>query len=386
MQPLIERTLKERRENAFAHFRPPDYPGNRRYVAFVARDLDPVTWGGALEEALPGSGVYLEYDNFESWEVTFNVVPRRRDIAGQLEDTIYGYYTEETAKTTEPHELELRDDKDTRWHEVFSLDGTVEAALEDPEVLKADLDFGITLKQELRDLPFDIADIPDEGLAGKDRRAALSINSIQLDGQELTWVKSGRASGRVVLPETMPAGSKIHLRMNYSTRAIVKVNHAFSLFTRFGWMPFVSFGDFIDDFEMTIKVPAQTSWSATGSPTARSCFPRSSSASTFRTRRASRPRRWTEPWCPWRFTWTRSAWPRWAATRAYSRTATTTIGSTTWRSSTRPTSRRSTTSARKWARAPGGSARISSSPSPSRRPTRSTCIERSPGWTTRTAS
>jgi len=254
--PLLDRTRKERQENAFAHFRAKDYPGNRHYQVLVARDLEPVTYG-FLDEALPGSGIYLEYDNFASWEVVFGVIPRRADIAGQLEGDIYGYYTEETAKTTAPHELELRDDEDTRWHEVFSLSGTVEAGLEDPEVLKADLDFGITLKQELQELPFFIANIPDEGLAGNDRRATLSINSIQLDGQELTWIKIGRASGRVILPRQMPAGTKIHLKMSYSTRAIVKINHAFNLFTRFGWMPFVSFGDFIDDFEMTIKVPGQ---------------------------------------------------------------------------------------------------------------------------------
>ena len=60
------------------------------------------------------------------------------------------------------------------------------------------------------------------------------MNSIRLDGQELTWVRTGGSSGRMVLPKEMPAGSKLTLDLNYSTRAIIKFTPSFSYLSRFG--------------------------------------------------------------------------------------------------------------------------------------------------------
>jgi len=256
VRPQIDRRMKERRADAFVHFRAKDYPDNRYYMMYVARELEPLDYG-FMEEALPGSGVVLTYNNWGGWEVTFSVFPRRIDEPERLVGQVYGYYTEETLQTSTPEQLERREDYDSRWHEVHSVKGTVEMALADPETLSADLEIGVTLKQPVRDLPFSIIAFRPTPTLQQNRPAPLFVNSIRLDGEELTWVRAGGSSGRVVLPREMPAGSKFTLSMEYSTRAIIKYTPSFSYLSRFGWMPLVRFGDFIDDFELTVKSPSK---------------------------------------------------------------------------------------------------------------------------------
>jgi len=256
VKPQTDRTAKERKEDAFGHFRPKDYPGHRYYTMFVARELEPLDYG-FLEEALPGSGVMLAYDNWGGWEVEFWSFPRRIDEPEQLVGLVYGYFTEETLKKSTHEELERREDIDARWHEVHSIQGTVEMALADSETLAADLQIGVTIKQAVRELPFSIIAFRPSGTFSQNKPAPLFVNSIRLDGQELTWVRTGGSSGRVVLPSELPAGTKIALEMNYSTRAIIKYTPSFSYLSRFGWMPLVRFGDFIDEFELTVKSPSK---------------------------------------------------------------------------------------------------------------------------------
>ena len=55
----------------------------------------------------------------------------------------------------------------------------------------------------------------------------------------------------------MKADTKIELVMDFDSRAIYKVHHAYSAMLRGGWMPFVRFGDMIDDFELTLRTPSQ---------------------------------------------------------------------------------------------------------------------------------
>ncbi len=256
VKPQVERRASERRSDAFAHFREKDYPGHRYYGVFVVRDLQPLDYG-ILDQALPGSGVYLAYDNWAGWEVEFSVFPPRIDEPETLVGSLYGYYTEPTLKANTPEQLERREDIDARWHEVTSVKGTVEMALADPETLSAALKIGLTLKQSVRDLPFSIIAFRETRTLSRNKPAPLFVNSIRLDGQELTWVRTGGSSGRVVLPKEMPAGSKLTLEMKYATRAIIQYTPSFSYLSRFGWMPLVRFGDFIDEFDLTVKSPSK---------------------------------------------------------------------------------------------------------------------------------
>jgi hypothetical protein len=260
---LYTEAERERRETPFIHYTTPDLPGNRHWSVFVTRKVEPFTYAGWEEGlfdfsgGLPGPGVQLVYNNWGGYEVEFSVWPRRADLPGQLFATVYGYYSAETLKTTDPYGIERREDEDARWHHVYSVKGTVDLALEDPEMLQADITFGIELKQDLREIPFFIASIEQRDWSGDNKPRVLHVNSVQLDGQELTWTRVSQLGGLIILPQEMPAGSRLDLRMNFGTKAMIKWNHSFTEVNRFGWMPFVRFGDFIDEFELTIRSPSE---------------------------------------------------------------------------------------------------------------------------------
>jgi hypothetical protein len=88
---------------------------------------------------------------------------------------------------------------------------------------------------------------------------ALGINSIQDgEGNDLTWVKTGPASGIVVLPKSVPSGTPLTLKMNFTNMgAIRKFSPTFAQVTRFGWLPFVRFTDPIPKFDLTTKILAR---------------------------------------------------------------------------------------------------------------------------------
>ena len=82
----IEETIEAREKNAFSGFRVLDRPGNVRYRVFVPRELNDAD-----------DGIWLAFDNWGGWEVTFGVTPKRYDTPNQLSGSIYGYYSEDTA-------------------------------------------------------------------------------------------------------------------------------------------------------------------------------------------------------------------------------------------------------------------------------------------------
>jgi aminopeptidase N len=229
----------------------------------VLREVDPFTYPGQepglfdFAGGLPGPGVQLVYNNWGGYEVSFNVWPRNRVNPEVLFATIFGYYSEETLRNSTPYDIERRDDPASRWHQVYSVKGRVDMGIDDPEMLEASIDFGIELKQPLRELPFFIQSIPLRSFDGSNKARVLHVNSVRLDGQELTWTRTSQLGGVVVLPREMPAGTRLELRMDFKTRALVKWTQAFTQVSRFGWMPFVRFADFIDEFELTIRSPAR---------------------------------------------------------------------------------------------------------------------------------
>jgi hypothetical protein len=238
-QKEIAEIKKDRKENAFRHYRRPYREGNDYYRAGVWKSED--------------HQIGITYNNWGGYEVKFWVYQDSTDDEALYGD-VFGYYTEETLQKQEAYQIERRDDVNSRWYEVYSVKGEVEAAIDNSEMVKGDIEFGLTVKQDLQELPFFIASIP-RGDGENFKRSTLWVNSVQHNGQELTWVKTSPFSGIVVLPEPVPAGTRINLRMDFATRALYKRNHAYYQMNRFGWMPFVRFADFIDEFELTINVP-----------------------------------------------------------------------------------------------------------------------------------
>jgi hypothetical protein len=243
---IIKETIKDRKEDAFEDFRVLDRPGHVWYSAFLPRELHDAD-----------DGIWLAFDNWGGWEVAFGVTPKRWDTPNQLAGPVYGYYSEETAKNTTPYDLERRENNQTRWFEVYSLKGEVDLATELPEELHGDVEFGLTLKQDVKDLPFFIISFRDRGITDSSRPKPIVVNSVQVDGEEVTWVQTGEVSGRVILPEVMPAGSKIKLRMDWTSRAILSYTHSYSYLPRQGWIPFVRYGDTIAELELTLRAPAK---------------------------------------------------------------------------------------------------------------------------------
>jgi hypothetical protein len=247
-EPLRERFEKdskeideERKKNSFYGFVPPDEEGNLYFQASVIKDDD--------------QSLGITYDNWGGYEVRFWVRHALMDREAPR-GTVFGYYTEETLKTTDFYELEGRDDEGRRWGDVYKVHADAVAGVDDPEMVSARVEYGLNIKHDTNVLPFVIA--TDSNRVDEDyRRATLFVNSLRINGEELTWVQQHSFGGFAVLPETAKAGSKLEVEMVFDTQAIRKYTPSYSALARFGWLPFVTFGDFVEDFEMTIRTPSQ---------------------------------------------------------------------------------------------------------------------------------
>jgi hypothetical protein len=188
-EPLANEFNKTLRENPFSYYRRPYPPDQRTWSVFVLREVSPFTYPGGEQGffdrgfGLPGSGVQLIYNNQAGWELEFQVWPRQLEFSGpfgdsaQLAGTIYGFYSEDTLGSTDPYELEARDDEYARWHQVYSVKGDVSLGVEDPEMLTADIEFGIELKQPQREIPFFIQSKPQRSATGSDKTSRASCTS-----------------------------------------------------------------------------------------------------------------------------------------------------------------------------------------------------------------
>jgi len=247
LDPVLRRSWEEyveeigeaRKENAFSGFQLPYEPGDRYVSASVKKQ--------GADQFLG-----LEYDNREAREVNYWV-------SGM--GSIYRYYSEETrAALFSPVDLERRYDYDSRTYEVESLSGRVELGFGDGELLKGDVSFGLLARRPLERVRFAIAQITPTGSADREiKNPKLTIHSITDGrGEELTWVRTGPASGLVILREAAAEGQAFTLRMQFESRdSIYKFTPSYSYVSRGGWLPFVRFGDMIRDFDLTVSVPAR---------------------------------------------------------------------------------------------------------------------------------
>ena len=232
--------VKDLKENPFFGFRRP-YESDRR------------TWNIAFHRKGPTEHWFtLDFDNWEPKEVSV--------FCTTFFQPVYRYHSEETRKSgAKPHDLETRPSIDARDYDLVSLKGRVDLGFGDGETLEGDITYGLKTKRGLNELPFSIARIFSTQEKRETKNPRMTINSLQDgEGNDLMWVRTGLYSGVVVFPKTIAAGTDITLRLQFENKdSIYKVTPSYSYVDRGGWLPFVKFADFIDDFDMKIRVPAK---------------------------------------------------------------------------------------------------------------------------------
>jgi len=228
---------KARRDSPFIGFDQPDDPENHYWRFTFKRE-------GAKEHFAS-----LRYDNLQPWQMSYSATDY-----GQ----IFAYYSEDTRnKGIDPLLLEERTDKEARDFDLIGIKGTVDLGLDDPAAYSGDITYTIKLKRELKDLPFFVARVRFPGEKEATKSPKLFINSVQDgDGKELTWCRFSSFGGLVVLPKPQNAGDVITLRLQFlNYDSIYSLNPSFYGLSRGGWLPFVRFGDFIDNFDLTTRLP-----------------------------------------------------------------------------------------------------------------------------------
>ncbi len=203
----------------------------------------------------------LTFDSFEGNEVSFVMQGLEATLLGfDFSTPLFTYHSEKTRNSgLSPDELERRPDSITRSYDLQRVKGSLEMGFGDGQTLIGDLTYGLTTKRALREIPFYIARLSNIGQPQSDRTPRMDINSLQDgDGNEMTWVRVGPLEGLVVLPEEVPAGTYMTMRLQFENKDLLyKMTPAFTNVDRGGWLPFNQFADFIHEFDLTIKVPAR---------------------------------------------------------------------------------------------------------------------------------
>jgi hypothetical protein len=246
-EPVRKATEEGRKEweknvkaNAFWGYRKPYEPDRKFWSVAIRRKGVGEHW------------FWLQHDSYDGREVSVG--------ATGFQGAIYSYDAEATREAgADPAALEMRPDADARHYDLQSLRGTVELGVRDGELLTGDITYGLVAKRELREVPFSIARIFQTEDKKERKNPRMFVNSIQdEEGRELTWVKTGPYSGLVVLPQTVTAGTRITVRLQFENRdSIYQITPSFSYVDRGGWLPFVRFSDMIHDFDLTVRVPAR---------------------------------------------------------------------------------------------------------------------------------
>ncbi len=236
---------KNLKDNGFFGFRRPYEPDRQTWNLAIKRASGEERW------------IWIDYDNYEPWDVQYGA--SEPGFGGQVFPyAIFGYYSESVLKSTpSAADLERREDADARDFDLDSLEGTVEIGLENNQALSGDLTYGMTVKQTLRELPFNISRLRRPGDEQKEtRNPKMIIKSItDGDGDELSWVKTGSYSALILFPKPVAAGTKTVVKMQFTNLdSIYQVNPSYSAMDRGGWLPFVRFTDPIEKFDLTVKV------------------------------------------------------------------------------------------------------------------------------------
>jgi len=229
---------QSRNDDAFSGFQRPFDPDRRLCNVGIKR------------KGIRDHYVGMNYDNWDGWDVSYGA-------SGY--GAVLAYYSKETRTSAASEgDLERRTESFLRDYKLTGIEGTLELALEDAETMKGDLTLTLLAKQPLRELPFFIAR-PSGRDGAQYKDPDLVLNSIrEEDGDELLWVRTGPASGLVILHEEVPAGSEIKIRLQLENKgAVYKLTPSYSRLAREGWLPFVNVVGLIDKCDLTVKVPAK---------------------------------------------------------------------------------------------------------------------------------
>ena len=234
-----DRELAQRRkENNLGGFRFEDEPDNDYYWVSVKKKGKDHYFG-------------ISYDDWEPKEIALRV-------SGYW-PALLAYYSKQTRNSgASVYELERRPDQNARFFDITSLEGVVELAIRDPEEVRGDLTYQLLAHEDLGYVSFGIAVLERPGKESKTAtRPRLTVDYIKDgEGNDLSWIQLGPNYGRVIFPEKKKRGDKFTIHMKFANaKAIYDYSWSYKGMARGGWLPFVRFGDMIDEFELTVKVP-----------------------------------------------------------------------------------------------------------------------------------
>ena len=232
----IERQEKRLAEAAFTGFRLPDEPDRRALRLQVIDQSEEHSFA-------------LTYDSTEAREVS---------IVARGFGRLFSYPSARSRAEVSPANIERRVDADARDYELLELDGSVQLAVGNSELVRGEVEFTLRANRDLDEIRFGLGDL--SGFGGRrssDRDPSLTVNSLtDTGGNDLLWVRLDAASGIIVFPETLPQGEEFVLRLDWENEgSILKFSPTYSYMDRGGWLPFVRYTDRIEDFSLRVTTP-----------------------------------------------------------------------------------------------------------------------------------
>lgn len=196
----------------------------------------------------------LTYNELQPEEIAFTVT-RIGDF--ETFGPVFSYYGEATRNAGHsPLDLERRPDANGLDYDVVGITGEVDLAVVDADTMNCDLTYKINVRRELDILNFAIVRVRGtNGERSDNKKPSLRVELMEDgEGNELTYIRRGATSGLIVLPKTAQPGDLLTIHVRFENQnSLYQLNPSYSYVSRSGWMPFVRFGDMIDEFDLTVR-------------------------------------------------------------------------------------------------------------------------------------
>jgi len=232
----VKATEDRLKDNGFTGYRLPDR-------------ADRETWNVSVKHKGDELWNFLRYNSAGIHEV-------KAGIGGAV---LFSYFSEATRQSDlSQAELERREEGFAKIVDVSSVIGEVEMSVQEVESVQGDLEIKLSVKEDRSTIPFFLSLSRARGDAERDsRRPALTINKLEDGaGRPLTWVRTGRSGGQIILPEPISAGSEVTIQIAYDAQNMIyKLNPTYSRVPRGSWLPFITPSDLIETYEITLGVP-----------------------------------------------------------------------------------------------------------------------------------